>query len=60
MNIFLVAITLALAALTMLGGLRARYVAKRTSRSAAEVIAIGLAASGAAYVIGAAAERLTR
>jgi VIT1/CCC1 family predicted Fe2+/Mn2+ transporter len=60
MNIFPVAITLALAALAVLGGLRARYVAKRSSRSAAEVIAIGFAASGAAYVIGGAAERFTR
>jgi VIT1/CCC1 family predicted Fe2+/Mn2+ transporter len=57
---FHVAAVLAAITLAVVGALRARYVRKAAWKSAAEMIAMGAAASGAAYVIGAAVERLTR
>ena len=54
------AVGLAVMALALLGKLRARYIGKSSLRSVAEVIAIGLSASGAAYAIGAVAEAITR
>ena len=57
---FAIACGLGLASLAVIGALRARYVGKSALRSAAEIVAIGAAAAGAAYVIGLAAERFTR
>jgi VIT1/CCC1 family predicted Fe2+/Mn2+ transporter len=56
--VFEVALALSLVALAVLGQLRSRYLRSSPLRSAAEVIVIGLSASGAAYGIGAAAQRL--
>lgn len=57
---FEAAIVLATLTLAVVGWLRARYVGKTAWRSAAEVLLIAGAASGTAYAIGAAIERLTR
>jgi vacuolar iron transporter family protein len=54
---FVPAAALSIVALAILGKLRAVYVGKRALRSAVEVIAIGLAASSAAYAIGNVAEK---
>jgi VIT1/CCC1 family predicted Fe2+/Mn2+ transporter len=56
-RMFVLAAALSVAALAILGKLRATYVGRPALRSAAEVIIIGLAASGAAYVIGDVAQR---
>lgn len=56
-SMFPLAAALSIAALAILGKLRATYVGRPALRSAAEVIIIGLAASGAAYVIGDTAQR---
>lgn len=51
------AAALSVVALAILGKFRAEYLGKRPLRSAAEVIAIGLSASGAAFAIGNVAQR---
>ena len=56
-GVFSSATVLSIVALTILGNLRAAYVRTSALRSALEVIAIGLSASGAAYVIGDLASR---
>lgn len=58
-SIFQIALVLSIVGLAIMGRVRAHYLHKPWWRSAGEVIAIGLSASGAAYAIGAAAERLT-
>jgi vacuolar iron transporter family protein len=55
-----IALALSVAVLIIVGALRARHVGKPWWRSAAEVLAVGAATSGAAYGIGWAVERLTR
>lgn len=57
---FQAAALLAMVALGVVGGIRARYVGKPVWRSALEVLAIGAATSGTAYAIGSGVERLTR
>lgn len=56
-SVFLPAAALSIIALVTLGKLRATYVGRPALRSIAEVIAIGLSASAAAYAIGNAAQR---
>jgi VIT1/CCC1 family predicted Fe2+/Mn2+ transporter len=55
-----VALVLSAAVLIAVGGLRARHIGKRWWRSAAEVLAVGAATSGAAYGIGWAVNGITR
>lgn len=59
-TVFQAAVMLAVIALAVVGGIRARYVGKAIWRSALEVLAVAAAASGTAYTIGAVVERLTR
>ena len=59
-SLLAVSAVIAAGALLLAGALRGRFVGGRTWRSAVEMLAIGAAASGAAYAIGAAVERLTR
>lgn len=60
LSAFAMALALSAATLALVGGLRARYIAKSVWRSAAEVLMIGSAAAGAAYLIGFTVEGLTR
>jgi VIT1/CCC1 family predicted Fe2+/Mn2+ transporter len=57
---FAIAVALAVLALIAVGAVRARFAGKRFVRCATEVVAIALAASVAAYSVGAAAGWLTR
>lgn len=59
-SIFVFAVLFASVALVIAGGLRGRLVGKAPWRGALEMLAIGLAASAAAYGIGAVVEGLTR
>ena len=59
-NALLVALATAVVTLAVVGGLRARFVAKPVWKSALEMVAIGATASLLAYGIGALAEWWTR
>lgn len=54
------AVALSAVALALAGGVRGRLAGRRPARTAAEMVAIGIAASAAAYGAGALVEPLTR
>jgi VIT1/CCC1 family predicted Fe2+/Mn2+ transporter len=56
----LVAFVLGVVALAVVGGARAPFVRRRVLRCAAEMVALGIAATLAAYVTGLVVERLVR
>jgi VIT1/CCC1 family predicted Fe2+/Mn2+ transporter len=51
-RVFPLAVTLAAAALATAGVVRARFVGKTAARSAVEMLAVGVLAGGAAYLVG--------
>ena len=51
-GVFPAAVVLAIVALAVAGGFRARYVHKSARWSAAEMVAVGVAAGGAAFFVG--------
>jgi VIT1/CCC1 family predicted Fe2+/Mn2+ transporter len=54
------ALGLSLVALAVIGAVRARFVGQSVLRSAFEVVSIGALAAGAAFLVGAVAERFVR